>query len=187
MNNVVKYNENINKKYKRRKQEQDIHCKAFDGRGGHRLTFCGHSARSLLFRIPAFLIFPERNMSTLTAGQRAALAPPSRDKFGQGSRGKPVKLIANFLQMRFQPNNQVALYDVTIKPEGKPPVVNRKVFDKFMEMVSSEAGTPVRAVYDGRKLSFAIQHLPVDKEYTVSFVVSYNLFIYVDYSGKSTA
>ena len=100
-----------------------------------------------------------------------AFSPPPRSQFGLGRNGRPVELIANFLALRFKPLGELALYDVKIKPEGKPPALNRKIWLKFMETISEQTGTQVFAVYDGRSLAFSVLPLPVDDDVEVRFFI----------------
>jgi hypothetical protein len=67
---------------------------------------------------------------------------------GLGSEGKHIKVRANFFEVLQLPQASIIHYDVTITPDV-PPQLNRRVFERFVELNRNGALGGTRPVYDG--------------------------------------
>ena len=81
-----------------------------------------------------------------------------------GRLGRPIKVRANFFEIKKLPDANIHHYDVTITPEV-PPALNRKIYKHFEE-VNSEALGKIKPVYDGRKNLYTAKPLPFDGDAT---------------------
>ncbi|RIB10666.1 Piwi domain-containing protein [Gigaspora rosea] len=78
---------------------------------------------------------------------------------GLGSKGKRVRVRANFFEVTALPEANIHHYDVTITPDV-PPALNRKVFKRFEELERNGGLGDVKPIFDGRKNIFTCKPLP---------------------------
>ena len=81
---------------------------------------------------------------------------------GYGTVGRPIKLFANFFQLKLPSNDTVYHYDVSIEPEPVKPV-RREIMTILYEKYGTEAFGKAVPAYDGSRNLYAMKDLPVGK------------------------
>ena len=82
-----------------------------------------------------------------------------------GRLGRPIKVRANFFEIKKLPDTNIHHYDVTITPEV-PPALNRRIYMHFEE-TNSEALGRIKPVYDDRKNLYTVKPLPFDGDVAI--------------------
>ncbi|KAF9930836.1 Eukaryotic translation initiation factor 2C [Linnemannia zychae] len=80
-----------------------------------------------------------------------------------GTVGKPIRINSNFFEITQLPNINIYHYDVTITPDV-PPIVNRRIFGRMIEVYGKSELNSTRPVFDGRKNIFSPRAFPFESK-----------------------
>src|SRR5437763_1863557 len=73
--------------------------------------------------------------------------------------GRAINVRTNFFDVKSLPNVNIYHYNVAITPDV-PPILNRKVFQRFEELHSRSDLGRIKPVYDGHKNLYTARPLP---------------------------
>ena len=88
---------------------------------------------------------------------------------GIGHLGRAIKVRTNFFEVKSLPDANIHHYTVKITPEV-PPVLNRKVYNRFEELYSESLGR-IKPVYDGRNNLYTSRPLPFGDTATFNVIL----------------
>src|SRR2546423_6263312 len=73
--------------------------------------------------------------------------------------GRTINVRTNFFEVKSLPDTNIYHYNVTIIPEV-PPILNRRIFQRFEELHSRSDLGRIKPVYDGHKNLYTAKPLP---------------------------
>jgi hypothetical protein len=80
-----------------------------------------------------------------------------------GTKGRSIRVRANFFEMLTLPGQDIHHYDIKITPEV-PPSLNRKIFRQLVKLYSKEKLDGTAIVFDGRRNIYAPKALPIGED-----------------------